>query len=82
MAQAESSSHELRRLELRADVAVMRELGVVRWGDVLLEPLPPQASAQAPEPIDPAETLRVHRRTYYETLYNRPVSDAELGMLP
>lgn len=31
---------EERRAELRADVAVMRECGVLEWGDIRLGPVP------------------------------------------
>lgn len=41
---------EERRAELRADVAVMRECGVLEWGDIRLGPAPRVAGEPAREP--------------------------------
>lgn len=40
-----------RRAELRLDVSVMRELGVLRWGDIVLgvEPYDPTTPSPAPQ---------------------------------
>jgi hypothetical protein len=71
------------REELRQDVALMRELGVIRWKNILLGP-PVQSSLNEP-PKTPEELkaqAREERRAYFENLFNRQVSDQELDMLP
>lgn len=67
--------------EFRAVVKEMRDLGVASWtnspvGDVVLGP-PPKAEISVEEK-DP----KANRRSYYEGIFNRPVTDSELERLP
>lgn len=45
------------REQLRADVALMRELGVLRWGEIVLGPSPLPASAPR-EVVSPEEQAK------------------------
>jgi hypothetical protein len=62
-------------------VVMMRKLGVASWvnspvGDLHLGPEPPRAPKK--EDADPKKA----RRSYYAELLGRPVTDAEVEMLP
>lgn len=50
------------REDLRADVAVMRELGVTEWGSIKLGPAPiaPPTPEEKPEPLTPEEQHRAY----------------------
>lgn len=64
--------------ELRTQVTAMRELGVVSWNGIVLgpEPLP------KPKEEEKKRDKNYERRTYYQEVLGRSVSDAELKLLP
>jgi hypothetical protein len=65
--------------QLRDTVGIMRELGVVSFDGIVLGPEPrPKADIEREKKKDPLHT----RRTHYQEMLGRPVSDAELGNLP
>lgn len=61
--------------ELRAAVAVMRELGVRRFGEIELD-APPRAQVDRPVPLTPAEAKKRIEE------HNRRVMFAATGMMP
>lgn len=82
-----SSLAEIRRANLRADVAVMRELGVSGWGDITLG-LAPEAAPAAPRERRPltkeevaARALAARRARYKLELGYTP-DDKTLEGLP
>jgi hypothetical protein len=74
-------TRELNLDQFREVVGEMRKLGVAAWtnspvGDIHLGPEPSRAPKK--EDADPKKS----RRAYYAELLGRPVTDAEVEMLP
>lgn len=69
---------ELNETLVRRKVALMRELGIVVLGDTTLGPPPLPKVKLDKKDADP----RAERRSYYESMLNRNLSDAELDALP
>lgn len=58
------------RAELRADVALMRELGVARWGEIVLGPAPSREPLSRPRTeAEIAERARREAERRHETLF-------------
>ena len=62
------SDSEHRRTELRADVAMMRELGVARWGDIVLGP-PAGVVARELTPEELRERIDAQRQAQQDVLF-------------
>lgn len=71
-------SLEERRENLRRDVATMRELGVLVWGDITLGPPPLLAVSEDAAKEDPMG----RKRLKYEELLDQRFTDEELEKLP
>lgn len=83
MGEGGSQTAAERRVELRQDVALMRELGVIKWGDVLLGPAPlPALKVEPPTPEEEKRASLAARRAHYEQMLNRSITDDELARLP
>lgn len=81
--QREADERAFLREQLAADVAIMRQLGVERWHNIVLGIAPNVATEPPSESkIDPDEQFQAMRRAQYENLFNRPVADEELSKLP
>lgn len=60
---SDSVDHENRRIQLRLDVALMRELGIVRWMEIYLGPPPAEhMSPSTPEERAEREARKAERK--------------------
>lgn len=60
---------------LRDAVSVMRELGVVQWGSIVLGPVPVVARAHVDAPKTPEEIEQSERAEYFKTLLHSSGGD-------
>jgi hypothetical protein len=74
---------ERERAELREDVKLMRELGILRWKGIIIGPEPSAKSEVKPEPqLSDEEHSALNKRLYYEDLFSRAIDDDTLEKLP
>lgn len=78
---------EARREQLRADVAVMRELGVAKWDEIILGPPPqPRIDHKDLTPEEQQERIAARQRAEHDTLFaasgTRPRMPGELPTRP
>lgn len=76
------SRPEREREELREDVKLMRELGVLRWHGILLGPEPSKAEVKPEPTLTDEEHSEANKRLYYEELFARVLSDDMIRSLP